>query len=80
MDVRGVLARGEKRGDGVQVGGKRDDGIAEGEEEIIAIGRGVLAFEPGVVFRGQSREMREQIVGHGFFVAGGGVNVHERAS
>jgi len=43
-----------------------------GEEEIVAAGFGRLAIEASVVFRGERRQMGEEIVCHGLLVACGG--------
>jgi len=61
------------------VRGEGDDGLAKGDEEIVAIGRGGEALHPGVVARGQRRKMREEIVRHRLFMAGGRIEINERA-
>src|SRR5215472_17851332 len=80
VDKGVVLARGEKRRDGVQVCGESDDGFAKGEEQVVAIGFGAMPFKASVVMRGEGREVVEEVVGHWIFVASGGVDVHKRAS
>ena len=79
VDMRGVFAGGKERRDRVHVRRKRDDGLAESDEKVIAIGRGGLALDLGVVTRGQRRKMREEILGHRLFLAGGRIEINERA-
>src|SRR5437899_1354413 len=79
VDVGIVFARGEERRNRVHVRGEGDVGVAEREEEVVATWLCWLAIEAGVVFRREWGKMGEEIVGQGFFVACGGVNVHQRA-
>ena len=76
--MRGVFAGGKERRDRVHVRGEGDDGLAEGNEEIVTLRRGGQALHPGVVAGGQRRKMREEILGHCLFVAGGRIEINER--
>ena len=79
MDVGGVFARREEGRNGVDVRRERDDGIAEGDENVVAAGRGGHAFGVAAVARGEFTEMREEEIDSGRFPAGGRVQVDERA-
>jgi len=70
---------GKKRWHGIHVRREGNDGLAEGDEEIVAIGRGGKTLHARVVARRQSREMREEIVRHRLFVASGRIQINERA-
>lgn len=80
VDVGVVLEGREIWRDGIHVGGKSDDGIAEGEEEIVAVGRSGDALEAAVVAMGQRGEMRKKKIANRLFVSGGGIEIDERTS
>jgi len=80
VDVRVVLGRGKIGWNGVHVSGEGNDRVAEGKEEIVAIGCGRLALEATVVAIGERGEVREKEVNNGLFATGGGIEVDESAS
>src|SRR3977135_381658 len=65
VNVGPIFARGEEGGNWVHVSREGDVGIAEREKEVVAARLRGLAIEASVVFRGERRQMGEEIVCHG---------------
>src|SRR2546427_684922 len=78
-DEIAVLVRTKERWHGIHVRGKRHSGLTPEREDIVPIGFGENAFDLPVVPCRKGRQMREEVVAHIFFVAGGRLDVHKCA-
>jgi len=60
--------------------GQRDDRVAEGEKEIVALGRGALQFNAAIVASGERGEVRMKKIDDRLLVPGSGIEINEGAS
>jgi hypothetical protein len=58
---------------------ERDDGLTPESEDIVPMGLGRDALDVSVVARGQTGQMRVEVIAHIFFVVSRRVNVDKRA-
>ena len=79
-DVLVVLARGEERRHGIDVGGERDDQrLAPLGEDVEAPRLDFDALDAAAVARGERRQVVVEIVADAFFVVGDRFDIDQRA-
>src|SRR6516162_9521948 len=74
-----ILARGKEWRHGIHVGGERDNGLAPGGEDVVAIGCRGNALEVAGMPSEERGQMREQEIAHRLLMVSGGFDIDESA-